>query len=412
MYSGLNVNHLELSYNVVNKFSVLGIALAALIPVISKLKMVTLAKLFGMDLKEMENAIGVFILGIAIYLSVFGAGFVGLFIISAIISISAFYQNIWLKISVSAIVLAMMGNLALHLGVTEVDLMGGDVLFGAFIGAFGVYILSRLFDDENKNIIVSLVIVFIALGASFGLGYAGFSHANMGGLDALIAVLFGAAILNAFKGNVYASTSLSSTLFVLCIVVPHLFVNEELDSFEKEMVVANSTSGESIEVELADMDEIEGAYQILADSSKISFYLGQKDETKGAFKKVNGSIVIAEKPSESEFNIELSLSDLTTFNKFRNESLMGPEYFDAEKFPKMTFTSEKMEKMSENVFEAKGTFEMLGVQKPQVVTVKRLKTNEGVWLVGEGTIDRTIYGMTPSSTEGNIVTFSYKVLLK
>ena len=190
IHSGLNISHLDQSYNVVNKFSVLGIMLAAFIPVITKLKMAALAKVFGLELKEMSNAVGVFIIGIAIYLSVFGAGFVGLYTVSAIISISALYQNEWLRISVSAIILAMMGNLALYVGIAEVDLMGGDVLFGAFIGAFGVFLLSSLFDDNDKNVVVSFAIVLIALGASFALGYAGFSHANMCGEDALIAVLF------------------------------------------------------------------------------------------------------------------------------------------------------------------------------------------------------------------------------
>ena len=54
---------------------------------------------------------------------------------------------------------------------------------------------------------------------------------------------------------------------------------------------------------------------------------------------------------------------------------------------------------------------MLGVKKPIDVTLQLVEKNESKYLIGSGMIDRREFGMTPSATEGNVVEFTYQVLL-
>ena len=63
-------------------------------------------------------------------------------------------------------------------------------------------------------------------------------------------------------------------------------------------------------------------------------------------------------------------------------------------------------------WEVSGQFTMLGVTKDQTITVRMVELDGRKFLVGKGEIDRTLYGMTPSATEGNIVSFDYQVELK
>ena len=70
------------------------------------------------------------------------------------------------------------------------------------------------------------------------------------------------------------------------------------------------------------------------------------------------------------------------------------------------------EKLDEFTYKVKGDFKMLGVTKPVEVNLKRVSLNGLDYIVGEGVIDRTLFGMSPSATEGNIVSFNYRVQLK
>ena len=54
---------------------------------------------------------------------------------------------------------------------------------------------------------------------------------------------------------------------------------------------------------------------------------------------------------------------------------------------------------------------MLGVTKVIVVSLQRIDLNGRKILIGSGKIDRTLFGMTPDASEGNLVSFNYQVEL-
>src|SRR5690606_9515627 len=97
-----------------------------------------------------------------------------------------------------------------------------------------------------------------------------------------------------------------------------------------------------------------------------------KNETKGAFKKAKGVISFGKSPEQNTCKIELNMEDFTTFNKFRDESLQGDEYFKVEQFPQMTYQASKAIKLDDSTFEFDGKFTMLGKTNPLKVTFQRL----------------------------------------
>jgi polyisoprenoid-binding protein YceI len=198
--------------------------------------------------------------------------------------------------------------------------------------------------------------------------------------------------------------------------IPSFFINEELLQFEentnKSTMTQNIDNDESSDEQFLSFNGVVGNYQIVDDSSSVSFTLGKKNETKGAFKKISGSIEFKEKIDKSTFEINLAMADFTTFNKFRDESLVSEEYFNVDKFPTITFKSNQLTKVDSLNYELTGIFEMLGKKLEEKITLQRVQSNQGIVITGKGKIDRTKYGMTPSATEGNIVTFEYQARLR
>ena len=400
---------------VVNKFLIAGGVLVALGYEIGKAKLIVLKKLLGeLDEEGVLKSLQLLFTGIALFLGMFQSGSIGVLVISAVYLSASFYRDQGTKeISVSLMALATLPYLLFHSENMGVDLMNGDVLEGAFFGAFGGYFLKKLWYAERRSAVAIVLGYVIVIGLSFGLLLLHTVYANMGGMDAFIGLLVGFAVTQALVGKGYVGASILSFLLVGGLLLPSYMVNEEQAEFESMITTTIvEENGEVVEPTALPLADIVGVYELVTDSSRVSFTLGEKGETKGAFKKVSGTIEITEEVQNSRFDIEMQMDDFTTFNKYRDESLLSDEYFDAAKFPTMTFKGSKLVEKEENVWEIEGEFTMLGVTKALPVTVERFEIGGRKVLSGSGEIDRRLFGMTPSATEGNIVSFSYQVELK
>jgi len=290
-------------------------------------------------------------------------------------------------------------------------LMSGDVLAGIFFGAFGVYFLQKLWAAKKPKFVLIGTGYFIVLGLAFVLLYNHMTHANMGGMDAFIGVIVGAALTMAIIGEGYVGASLIAFLFIGGVMIPPYMVNIEEAAFENDRIVIDDTSDAQADVEYISLDEILGNYKVDETISNISFVLGQEGETKGAFKSYSGEISINESIEESTFEILLQLDDLTTFNAMRDGSLMSEDYFDAENFPTMKYSGSSIEVVGENDYKIHGEFTMLGISKEIAVSLRCVETDNGKVLIGKGEIDRTLFGMPPSAEEGDVVSFDYTLSL-
>lgn len=92
----------------------------------------------------------------------------------------------------------------------------------------------------------------------------------------------------------------------------------------------------------------------------------------GAFEKYTGSIVVDDKDiTKTSVNVDIEIASINTKVVKRDNHLRSPEFFDAAKFPKMTFTSTKIEKgAAANALKVSGNLTLHGVTKPVVLDVQ------------------------------------------
>jgi polyisoprenoid-binding protein YceI len=92
-------------------------------------------------------------------------------------------------------------------------------------------------------------------------------------------------------------------------------------------------------------------------------------DVKGAFDTYDGVISIDEKdPSKSKLDISIDIASVNTKNAKRDAHLKSADFFDAAKFPKMTFTSTKVVKGDKpGEYKVHGNLTIRGVTKPVVL---------------------------------------------
>lgn len=124
-------------------------------------------------------------------------------------------------------------------------------------------------------------------------------------------------------------------------------------------------------------------------------------------------MTISEDLSQSSIEVTLPVKALTTYISVRDQELMTDEYFDEPNYPEMQFKSKKLIKKDKN-YEWDGSFTMLGVTNPLIVEMSLIGVGEEngqkvIVLSGSSTLDRTTFGMSPSSKIGNVVDFNFDV---
>ena len=87
-------------------------------------------------------------------------------------------------------------------------------------------------------------------------------------------------------------------------------------------------------------------------------------EVDGEFKKFNGSIV-TEKPdfTDAAINFTVDVKSISTDNDMRDNHLKSPDFFDADKYPEMTFKSTSFVKLSANKYELDGNLTIHGITR-------------------------------------------------
>lgn len=89
----------------------------------------------------------------------------------------------------------------------------------------------------------------------------------------------------------------------------------------------------------------------------------------GKFTKVTGTLALDDKDvTKSIVNVDIETSSVDTSEPKRDEHLRSPDFFDAAKFPKMTFKSTKVEKVGEKL-KVTGDLTIKGITKPVVLSV-------------------------------------------
>jgi polyisoprenoid-binding protein YceI len=159
-------------------------------------------------------------------------------------------------------------------------------------------------------------------------------------------------------------------------------------------------------------------YKIDAAHSRIAFTLHQFVSTvRGDFHRFNGTIEVShEHPERSLVTASISVASIDTKIQKRDHHLISPEFFDAAKFPEITFKSRSVKQTGENSGDILGDFTMHGVTKPVTLHVKLATppSNGSLpertrWIVTTDPINRKDFGLMFSSATESISGISNNV---
>jgi polyisoprenoid-binding protein YceI len=90
----------------------------------------------------------------------------------------------------------------------------------------------------------------------------------------------------------------------------------------------------------------------------------------GAFKTVDAKITSSKEDfSDASFEFTAETASVDTDNDQRDEHLKKADFFDAEKYPTITFKSTSVKKTGKNTFAVKGNLNLHGVTKPIDLTL-------------------------------------------
>jgi polyisoprenoid-binding protein YceI len=126
---------------------------------------------------------------------------------------------------------------------------------------------------------------------------------------------------------------------------------------------------------------------------------------KGDFDKVTGTIVLDdENPSGSSIDVSIDVHSVSTREPQRDAHLKSPDFFDADKFPAITFVSKEVVKSGDDSYEVVGDLTIHGVTKTIDLDVEsvtpEVKDPFGLFRRGaeaKATILRSEFGLTFNS---------------
>ena len=142
-------------------------------------------------------------------------------------------------------------------------------------------------------------------------------------------------------------------------------------------------------------------YKVDSDHSGVSFTIRHfVSNVPGRFKDFDGVIKYdAKNPAASSVNFTIQAASIDTDNSDRDNHLRGADFFDAEKFPTLTFSSTSVKAVDADTLEVTGDLTMKGQTKKVTVPVAVLgsvKTARGEKAGFETAfkLDRKEYGIT------------------
>ncbi len=392
--------------------------LGSLIEPIATMKENVLAKFFKIDFKSrrgISRSIYFFLIGALLLFAHFVGSYIGVAMLTIGYAASLFYGKkssaLW-NMLLALLAISTLGHFAIESNITESSLLLGRVLAGVFFSGF-IALFVNTMQKARKNKTLGVILCwFLMLFLPSILILAVTQNINFGGGDAFLGLLVGFSLSAAYGINTRKNDTVLSLYFVLGILLLPLTINKE----EEQMTKITVSNGSEAKVE--DPFELEGKeitltgeYKIVTENSQLTFELGQVGgRTKGAFKSFEGTFTFGD---AHKLNVSLPVKSLTTFNSYRDESLMEEAYFDESEFPSMSFESTSFT-ANNTGYEVVGKFTMLGQTRDLVMQMKYLgksDENSNEVFIGKSSLNRVDFGMKSDPKEGNIVDFQFKVEL-
>jgi polyisoprenoid-binding protein YceI len=151
-------------------------------------------------------------------------------------------------------------------------------------------------------------------------------------------------------------------------------------------------------------------YKIDASHSNVGFKVRHLlSKTSGRFTKFEGTITIdAQDIKKSSVDVSIDAASVNTDNDARDKHLRGGDFFEVEKFPKITFKSSSVKEVEKGKLEVTGDFTMHGVTKKITFPITNAGTRPGMrpgsvvggFIDGALKLKRSEFGMSYGITQG------------
>ncbi|SFD84905.1 Polyisoprenoid-binding protein YceI [Chitinophaga sp. CF118] len=124
-------------------------------------------------------------------------------------------------------------------------------------------------------------------------------------------------------------------------------------------------------------------------------------ESEGNFKAFEAKITSAKEDfSDAVIEVTVDVKSISTDNEMRDKHLQGPDFFDAEKYPTLTFKSTSFKKVGAKNYKVTGDLTLHGVTKSVVLdavlggtTVNPMSKKTEVGFQFTGVIKRSVFGI-------------------
>lgn len=136
----------------------------------------------------------------------------------------------------------------------------------------------------------------------------------------------------------------------------------------------------------------------------IEFGIGDSKifRTTGGFKQWRGKVSVDDTDvSRSSVEVEISTASIQMLDSQQTAMLKDSDFFDVERFPRLTFKSTRVERIGENSLKVEGNITLRGITRPMTLEVtvsdRRPDAAPGSRYArfrGFGTIKRSEFGMT------------------
>lgn len=148
----------------------------------------------------------------------------------------------------------------------------------------------------------------------------------------------------------------------------------------------------------------EGKFNIDPMHSKVGFEIPHLviSSVEGKFNKFEGVINVDKSADKSKVEFSAEISSIDTGVTKRDDHLKSPDFFDAKKFPKMSFSSTKVS-LADDILTIVGTLKIKDKSNPVTITAKYLgEVKDGygqdkIAFKGSTKINRKEFGLTWSS---------------
>ncbi|KFA92400.1 YceI family protein [Archangium violaceum] len=123
-------------------------------------------------------------------------------------------------------------------------------------------------------------------------------------------------------------------------------------------------------------------------------------KVRGSFRKFSGSVSLDEQdPTASSVSVRIDTASIDTGVQQRDDHLRSPDFFDAEKFPVISFESTKVEKSPDSGLRVTGKLTIRDITREVVLEAEQLGVGKDPWgnikaaFEAKTSIDRRDFGL-------------------